>query len=455
MVYEKDKYCYNCGLPSIVGGRCTVCGKAIEESKQKKYDEVLAPETILQGRYLIGRVLGYGGFGITYVAVDLEGNKRIAIKECFYAAGCSRSENNRKVILKSQKYENEFQDAKERFFKEATLLKENSDNPGIIQIYQIFEENDTVYYTMEFLEGSDLKTYLENHNNVLPWQELKDLMEPIFNSLISLHRFNIWHRDISPDNIFICKNGEVRLIDFGSAKVGLRVESHELDVAKNGYAPIEQFNKNYEQGTWSDVYSMAATVYRCLTGVVLPSAAERYRRDQYVAASKYALNIQEYIDDALEKALAVEPQYRFQSMVEFKYALYKETNTIPLADRIVELPSEEQKQEEEKKLNVHLLGLEGYHKGKSIPLTTNVIMGRRGDACNVIFPDYMPGVSGIHCSIRWDADKKLCVFRDLNSTYGSRDLGRNEYQKAVDYYLGEGEGFTIGDDNTFVILYSD
>lgn len=450
MVWDSEKICLHCALPSMQEGKCTICGQDEEISLKKEREEVLAPGTLLRGRYLLGRAIGCGGFGITYIAVDLQAKKRIAIKECFHYNVCRRGDNERKVVLTSEENRREFADTTDRFLKEANLLKENSDNPGIIQIYEVFEENDTVYYTMEFLEGTDLKSYLAQKGDVLSWKETQELLEPIFNSLISLHRFNIWHRDISPDNIFVCKNGEVRLIDFGSARMGILGKSHDVDVAKKGYAPVEQYNDEWEQGTWTDVYAMAATVYRCLTGVVPPAAICRLRRDEYAAPSKYAKEIPEYVDNALYKGLEVLPQYRFRTMAELKCALYEESKTLPLADRIVEMPPATQ---ETREYHVRLVGLEGYYKGKEIPVKSTVIMGRREDACTVIFPAYMPGVSGVHLSIRWDEARKMCVLRDLNSTYGIRNLGGVLFERGVDIYLTEGEGFIVGDDNIFAILF--
>jgi hypothetical protein len=196
---------------------------------------------------------------------------------------------------------------------------------------------------------------------------------------------------------------------------------------------------------------MAATVYRCLTGIVPPDAEGRLMRDDCLPPSRYAKDIPKHVDEALMKGLEVRPEYRTRTMAELMYALYPESRTLPLADRMVEEVKED---EDEKELKVRLLGLDGYYKGKEIPVEGTVIMGRREDSCTVVFPVHTPGVSAVHCSIRWDEQRRVCVLRDLNSTYGTRNLGRKQLEKDKDIYLTEGEGFTIGDDNSFAVLFT-
>lgn len=418
--------------------------------RDKQKEEALKIGTILRGRFEIENILGVGGYGITYAGVDKQWKRKVAIKECYQINVCKRGENGRRVLLEADAKKETFDETKARFKEEASLLKENSDNPGIIQVYEVFEENNTVYYVMELLEGCDLKQYLNEHGGRLTWEETSELLEPVFTALISLHRFNIWHRDISPDNIFICKNGQVRLIDFGSARTGELAKSRLLDAAKAGYAPLEQYNDKWEQGTWTDVYAMAATVYRCITGVIPPAATARANGDEYQKPSMYAENIPEYVDEALTKGLALLVQDRYKTMAEIKCALFEDNKTMPLADRMII----EEKSMTVRNFEPRLLGLDGYFKGKEFPLEKEMYIGRREDVCKVVFPSHMPGVSGMHCIIKWDASKMRCVLRDLNSTYGTRNLGGKPYPKDTDIELNEGEGFIVGDDNVFVVLHS-
>lgn len=446
-----DTICLNCFNPLYKGGYCANCGCDEEAMKAKDYDDVLAPGTLLRGRYLLGKTLGKGGFGVTYAGLDLINERKIAIKESYISSICGRGDNHRQVVLQDRSQEQVLTDAKQRFLKEISLLKENRDNPAIIQVHDVFEENSTVYYAMEFLNGQDLSKKLKTAEAPFTWEETAKYMEPVFMALISLHRFNIWHRDISPDNIFLCEDGQVRLIDFGSARTGLLTRSFDIDAVKKGYAPIEQYSEKVMQGTWTDVYSLAATVYKCLTGVTPPGAPERSRRDELREPSSYVEGIPAHVEHALMKGLEVYPEYRYQTVAELKCALFPDHQTIPLADRIVADKPEEKT--EDKKLNVRIRGLAGFYAGREFPVEGILTLGRREDSCDVVYPPYMPGVSSVHCNIRFDEQKKLCVFRDLNSTYGSRDLGGKQFLKGVDIYLNDGEGFIIGDDNVFAVLF--
>ena len=445
-----DDICLKCFNPMVRDGKCAACGCDETNMKVKKYEEALSPGTLLKGRYLIGEALGCGGFGITYAGLDLQEQKKIAIKECFIYNICERSEDGNGVVLKDKKNEQTYKDATDRFLTEIKLLKENRDNPVIIQVFDVFQENSTVYYVMEFLAGQDLGRYLKETEKPIGWEELSKYMEPVFLALISLHRFNILHRDISPDNIFLCNNGQVRLIDFGSARVGLLDRSHILDAAKRGYAPIEQYNDRMEQGTWTDVYSLAATVYRCLTGMTVEAATDRIRRDKLQKPSVYVKDIPKHVDYVLMKALEVEPGYRYQSVAEFKYALYPENQTEPLADRIVQENITESKKD--RKVNVRLLGLSGYYEGREFLIDKKINIGRLRSDCEIVFPSDTPGVSSLHCSIYYDENKNLCVFRDLHSTYGTRELSGKFMLQGVDIYLDDGDGFIIGEEHTFAVL---
>lgn len=446
-----EEICLKCFNPFVRDGRCTACGCDEETMKTKKYEEVLGPGIILRGRYLIGETLGCGGFGITYAGFDLQEQRRIAIKECFLYNICERADDEKSVALKDKEYEQEYRESTERFLKEIQLLKENRDNPVIIQVFDVFQENSTVYYVMEYLAGQDLGHYIKETEKQISWKELSKYMEPVFLAVISLHRFNILHRDISPDNIFLCNNGQVRLIDFGSARVGLLDKSHVLDAAKKGYAPIEQYNDRMEQGTWTDVYSLAATIYRCLTGLTVNAATDRIRKDELQRPSVYAKNIPEHVDKVLMRALEVEPSYRYQSVAEFKRALYPDNQTEPLADRIVK--ESVSTEEENREKNVRLLGLSGYFEGQEFLLDKKINVGRMISACDILFPADTPGVSSIHCNIYFDETKQLCVFRDLHSTYGTKELSGKQMLQGVDIYLDDGDGFIIGEDHVFAVLF--
>ena len=408
----------------------------------------LKPGTKLNDKYEIRSVIGTGGTSVIYLAYVSANRGDIAIKECFPSDYCSRGDNQELVV--GSRHAELVQDTMERFEKEAVLMQENSANSGIMKVYEVFHANNTVYYVMEYLEGCSLKEYIDAQGGVLDWEQTKTMLFPVFASLISLHRFNIWHRDISPDNIFVCKDDKIRIIDFGNAREGLSGASRMLDWAKEGYAPIEQYSDEYMQGTWTDVYSLAATLYRCLTGEAPKSVRKRGRNEAIKSPRERGAIIPIHVEDAIMKGLAYLPQERYQTVADFKSDIYLEEPTLPLTDRTiqsVEAPVTESHQN----MVVKLIGLDGVYQNHKIPVMQPVIMGRRADLCGVVFPPTTPGVSGLHCRIIWDSNQDGCILKDLGSTYGTRLLNGAMIQKNMDYLIREGEGFIIGDDNVFAV----
>lgn len=416
--------------------------------KNNNFDFALKPGTQLNNKYMVLSFIGSGGTAITYKAKRKESGEEIAIKEFFPSGCCARGAD--KKVIKSKKEEEFFEENKARFEKEAKLMQDNGNNSGIMQVYEIFEQNDTVYYAMEYLDGCTLEQHLYKNGGTLSWEKTKEIMFPIFNSLISIHRFNIWHRDISPDNIFICNDGKVRIIDFGNAKEGFTGASKVLDWVKEGYSPLEQYNSAFSQGTWTDVYALAATIYRCLTGKVPLLAEARRRKDTLSSPRELGVEITPQIDAHIMKALEVLPSNRYQTLAEFKERLYSQAATVPLTQNKIESidPSSYIPQQ---KMVVKLIGLEGIYTGNMISVMEPLTLGRRTDLCNLIFPIDTPGVSGLHCQIYWEEEKDGCILRDLGSTYGTRLLNGKLIERNQDYLLKEGEGFIIGDDNIFAI----
>lgn len=418
-------------------------------STEKMYvPYALKAGTKLNDKYEIRSVIGTGGTSIIYLAYVSANKGDIAIKECFPADYCSRGEEQKLTV--SKKNEDLVKDTMERFEKEAVLMQENSANNGIMKIYDVFHENNTVYYAMEYLEGCSLKEYLDMQGGVMNWEQTKTMLFPVFSSLISLHRFNIWHRDISPDNIFVCKDAKIRIIDFGNAREGISGVSRVLDWAKEGYAPIEQYDDEYAQGTWTDVYSLAATIYRCLTGNAPTSVRKRRQSKKLKSLIEQGVDVPETVDNAIMKALAYLPQERYKTVADFKSDVYMEAATLPLTNRTiqsVETPGFTKHQN----MVVKLIGLDGIYQNQKIPVMNPVIMGRRADHCDLVFPPATPGVSGQHCCVYWDSEKDGCILMDLGSTYGTRLLNGAMIQKHMEYLIREGEGFIIGDDNVFAV----
>ena len=316
-----DRLCLWCMHETLENGVCSHCGMGTGWKQEPPF--ALPPGTILHGRYMVGRVLGHGGFGITYLAADLQEEKTVAIKEYLPSGLCTRQAGSTQV--KSTGEQEDFRYGLEKFLDEARTIYQLQGIRGIITVEKLYEENGTAYYTMEFLDGGDLRHRLDAEGGKLPWQEVLTLLHPVFTALEQVHRAGITHRDISPDNIFLCRDGSVKLLDFGAARSMLQGRSQSVDVIlKRGYAPEEQYYTRGHQGPWTDVYALGCTIYHCITGCVPPEATERAYRDECKPAAELCPGLPERVNEALKKAMAVEAGFRFGNVTDFRCALYGE-----------------------------------------------------------------------------------------------------------------------------------
>lgn len=303
---------------------CPYCKRAFEERDELQHQ--LPPETILAGKYLIGDVLGEGGFGITYVGFDLNLEMRVAVKE-FYPNGYATREakTTTQLTIYSGVNEEAVKKWRENFIREARNLAKCSNLPGIVGVKDFFQANNTAYIILEFVEGKTLKEYAIENGGTLPEKQLIAQLQPVIEALGEVHKTGIVHRDISPDNLMIMPDGKIKLIDFGAARDFGGEDAKSLSVMlKPGYAPEEQYRSKGKQGPWSDVYALAGTIYKCITGVTPPEAVERIQKDELVSLSKFDVKVSPQVETALLKALSVFAENRYQTMEEFAEALYGE-----------------------------------------------------------------------------------------------------------------------------------
>ncbi|MBR5515669.1 MAG: serine/threonine protein kinase [Clostridia bacterium] len=296
-------------------GFCPFCGYKNEDYVQ--VNNQLPPLTPLNGKYLLGRALGAGGFGITYIALDTHLQVVVAIKELFLKKISVRE--NGTTISVNPKDKACFADNKKRFLQEARVLAmfNEKDNEGVVLVKDHFEENDTAYIVMEYLNGENLKNKVKNGK--LSFEQAKKLMEPVCHALTKIHQFGVVHLDVSPDNIMILENNRAKLLDFGGAKI---IGAQDDVVAfKRGYAPIEQRIENGKVGQWTDVYATAATMYFCLTGKKPVDAMERRAGAELERPSKLGVKMPPKAEMALMRALELEPERRFRTMDEFWNAI--------------------------------------------------------------------------------------------------------------------------------------
>lgn len=318
-----SKVCSNCF--STLEDSYNVCPKCGQRVTKRNSESNALPEgTVLNGKYFIGRVLGEGGFGITYLAWDQNLNTKIAIKEFFPNNMAIRNVQNKNTVqMLTTSQNNEFSAGLKRYVKEASILAKLFNLPGIVSVKDFFYENGTAYIVMEYIDGISLKEYLKRKGGVIPYKEALDIIEPIITSLEIIHQNKLLHRDISPDNIMIGNDGKVKLIDFGAARYFEgETEKSMTVVLKHGYAPLEQYSRNGEQGNWTDVYSLCAVIYRMLTGHVPTEAVDRAANKPLIPIRKYQRKVPKYIAKVVEQGLSVNIKERWQSMQQLHEELY-------------------------------------------------------------------------------------------------------------------------------------
>ena len=306
---------------------CPFCGSDPKSADIPPYH--LQPFSILAGKYLLGMAIGEGGFGITYIGMDLNLEMRVAIKE-YYPNGCAVrncSESNT-VLSYSNSTQEVFEKGREKFINEARLLAKCSNLSEIVSVKDFFRENHTAYIVMEYIEGITLKAYLKQNGDHIPAQKTLQMMKPVICSLSKVHDMNLIHRDISPDNIMICNNGSVKILDFGGARDYIFSNEKSLSIMlKPGYAPEEQYRTHGNQGPWTDVYALCATMYRCITGSVPPESLERAYQESLPPIRSISPDCPPAAASVIEKGMSIYPEDRFQSMQELYSALYESSQS--------------------------------------------------------------------------------------------------------------------------------
>ncbi len=293
------------------------------------------PGTLLHNRYIIGKVLGFGGFGVTYIGWDGKLEQKVAIKEYLPSEFSTRMPGQSTVTIFNGEKSEQFKEGLNKFVDEARRLAKFQNEPGIVKIFDSFTENETAYIVMEFLDGETLTEKLKR-DGIIAEDDAINMLSQIMKSLQVVHEEGILHRDIAPDNIFITKNGDVKLIDFGASRYATTSFSRSLTVIiKPGYSPEEQYRSRGDQGPHTDVYALAAVMYKMLTGITPPDALDRRtsietkRKDLLKDLNRVNSNVSPNVENAVLNAMNVRIDDRTASVVDF----IKELNSEPPAKR--------------------------------------------------------------------------------------------------------------------------
>ena len=307
-------------LGEINGNFCPFCGFNAAQNPQPP--EALPRESILHGKYLIGDVLGRGGFGITYIGFDLSLESKVAIKEYYPSGSAMRREGESALYWNSTcASQTNRRGAYDDFLKEARKMARVDSIPSIVRVRETFLENETAYIVMDYVEGETLKTRLKR-DGVLTYSACYAMLRPMMEDLQKVHQLGIIHLDISPDNIMIQKDGSVKLLDLGAAK-DLNKKSNGMSqlVTKNGFSPAEQYMENGKIGPWTDVYALCATIYYACYGKLVPQALERLDQDTLTFDLPVKETIPQNVIETLKKGLAIRAAERIQSVEELMQQL--------------------------------------------------------------------------------------------------------------------------------------
>ena len=343
--------CYGCMRElEAPGAVCPHCGFDNTNGPRSQKGHALPCGSRLHGKYVIGKMLGQGGFGVTYIGWDLALETAVCIKEYFPNGAAMRdSSRSTAVYWSSGDSAQELRQGQESFLKEARKAVRLRNLPSVVTVWDVFQDNQTAYIVMDYIEGETLKNWLIRSGKPMRESACVELLAPIMRNLDTVHKRGIVHRDISPDNLMLQEDGSIVLLDFGAAKDLSRGSGQSsFVVAKRGYSPLEQYTQDSEIGPWTDVYAMCATIVYCVTGRLLPEAIKRVMgRDIDLSAFSPA------VAQVLEKGLALKGEDRIQNMSELLAELQTalkspEKKTLEDASRIERERAEKERLERER-----------------------------------------------------------------------------------------------------------
>ena len=319
--------CVGCMKPLTAEGRCAYCG--LQQDKYRPIPRCLRPGMCLRDRYVLGRVLGEGSFGISYIAWDCLLDTVVAIKEYFPASLVSRhiseEDEDTNVYIYEKRESQKYQESLKKYLGEAKSLSAYYDLDGIVSVRDFFYANNTAYIVMGYVDGISVKEYVEK-NGPIEGEKFLRMLEPVIQSLAKVHQTGVLHRDISPDNMLLTRDEKLVLIDFGAArKENINMTRSMTVVFKRGFSPEEQYRTRGQQGAWIDVYALCATAYYALTGKAPDESIQRVLEDDMPSLTEMTdVDLPMQQKRAFMKGMTVDFHHRYQTMDELYQGLYQQ-----------------------------------------------------------------------------------------------------------------------------------
>ncbi len=318
----EKQMCPHCFEEAYENGRCRACGWS--EGTPRKDPNILPVGTVLNNRYVLGKVFGRGGFGITYLACDLRHGDLCAVKEYFPGHLAHRDGSNPSVQY-SYSNEEDYLYGKKQFFHEARTLYMLKGVRSVVKVKEYFETNRTAYMTMEYVRGRNLKECVREEAELPPAERVKDYLMDLLLTLKEVHQYNLLHRDISPQNIIVQPDGSLKLIDFGAARFIMNERSRSLSVVlKPGYAPPEQYSSRGPQGPWTDLYALGATLYFYAAKKTIQDAMDRLEKDEVAPIGELRPDLAESVKYIIDRCLKLNGKDRFSSTEEILELLHRQ-----------------------------------------------------------------------------------------------------------------------------------
>lgn len=359
MDFDKN-LCMGCMNELDINGVCHYCSYTSDSPYLQSY---LAPRTVLHNRYIVGKILSYNGEGASYICYDTIADSKAVIREYIPDTLCDRERGSNNIVVDAEslvKYKtfmSEFVDMHKTLSKMRNL-------EHIVTVEDIFYENNTAYAVFDYVEGVSLKKFLQSNKGFLTWEQVKKLFVPLFTTLSIIHNAGVIHRGISPENIIVTTEGELKLTGFSISSIrtsntGLSTEFY------SGYTAPEQYSCLEWQGAWTDVYAISAVTYRILTGIAPLDAHTRINNDTMPEAAKVNPRVPAHVSKVLAKAMRVKGSQRIQSITELVSALFEPhhrmehqkgaTQTIPVVKPSHEQNNRGQNDTQNKKTNAGII----------------------------------------------------------------------------------------------------